>query len=304
MEIGMKHKLTLGPVLFNWKPEDWRDFYFRIADETDIDDVYIGEVVCSKRSPFFEPFLPEAAERLEKGGKRVIFSSLALVMAARESQAGKSLADQDDILVEANDISIHADRAGRPHVIGPYINVYNAETLNFLAAGGAIRFCLPHELSRDAIAVLAAAAKKKKAETEVQVFGRLPLALSGRCYHARHHGISRDSCQFVCKKDPDGKDLYTLDGAPFLAINGIQTLSYTCVNLLREIAEMKDMGVTCFRLSPCSRNMVKISRLYRDVMDTALCPDKASRKLAALLPQTEFSNGFYHGLSGHKLKSA
>lgn len=300
----MKHKLTMGPVLFNWKPEDWRDFYFRIADETDIDDVYIGEVVCSKRAPFFEPFLPEAVERLQNGGKRIIFSSLALVMSAREARAGKDLAGQDDLLVEANDISLHAEMKGKPHVIGPYINVYNAETLGYLAAKGAIRFCLPHELSAEVIAILSQAAKKKKAETEIQVFGRLPLALSGRCYHARHHGLSRDSCQFVCKNDPDGKDLHTLDGAPFLAINGIQTLSYTHVNLLHEIEQMKKMGVSCFRLSPSSKNMIKISRLYRDVLEGTLCPDKASGKLAALLPQATFSNGFYHGIPGHLLQSA
>lgn len=38
--------LTLGPVLFNWAPDNWRDFYFRIADEAPIDAVYVGEVVC------------------------------------------------------------------------------------------------------------------------------------------------------------------------------------------------------------------------------------------------------------------
>ncbi|MET3221923.1 hypothetical protein ABIF35_002710 [Bradyrhizobium japonicum] len=26
-------QLSLGPVLYNWAPERWRDFYFRIADE-------------------------------------------------------------------------------------------------------------------------------------------------------------------------------------------------------------------------------------------------------------------------------
>jgi len=57
--------LTLGPILFNWKPERRRDFYFRIADEAPIDCVYIGEVVCSKREPFFVDDLDAIAE----GGK-------------------------------------------------------------------------------------------------------------------------------------------------------------------------------------------------------------------------------------------
>ncbi|HEC14813.1 MAG TPA: U32 family peptidase, partial [Rhodospirillales bacterium] len=72
-------KLTLGPVLFKWSPEDLRDFYFRIADEADVDSVCIGEVVCSKRTSFFQPYLAEAIERLRKGGKEVVLSTLALI---------------------------------------------------------------------------------------------------------------------------------------------------------------------------------------------------------------------------------
>ena len=58
MEITVQEPagcVTLGPVLFNWDPETWRDFYFRIADETPVATVYIGETVCSKRAPLIEP---------------------------------------------------------------------------------------------------------------------------------------------------------------------------------------------------------------------------------------------------------
>ena len=48
--------LTLGPLLFHWPAHKRRDFYLRIADEAPIDTVYLGEVVCSKREPFFEPY--------------------------------------------------------------------------------------------------------------------------------------------------------------------------------------------------------------------------------------------------------
>src|SRR5215470_11870052 len=48
-------QLSLGPMLYNWAPERWRDFYFRIADEAPIDTVVIGEIVCSKRLPFIAP---------------------------------------------------------------------------------------------------------------------------------------------------------------------------------------------------------------------------------------------------------
>ena len=55
--------LTLGPLLYNWKPEVRRDFYFRIADEAPVDCVYLGEVVCAKREPFFADDLPAIAAR-------------------------------------------------------------------------------------------------------------------------------------------------------------------------------------------------------------------------------------------------
>jgi len=40
--------LTLGPLLFNWNPEQRRDFYARIADEAPVDCVYLGEVILLK----------------------------------------------------------------------------------------------------------------------------------------------------------------------------------------------------------------------------------------------------------------
>ena len=59
-------QLTLGPVLFHWQPQAWRDFYFRIADEAPIDTVVVGEVVCSKRSPFYAEFIPGVIERVSE----------------------------------------------------------------------------------------------------------------------------------------------------------------------------------------------------------------------------------------------
>ncbi len=57
----MKPELTLGPILFHWPAEQKLDFYARIADEAPIDTVYLGEVICSKRSPFFDKHYDEVA---------------------------------------------------------------------------------------------------------------------------------------------------------------------------------------------------------------------------------------------------
>jgi collagenase-like PrtC family protease len=188
----MTGKLTLGPVLFHWPPEKLRDFYFRIADEAPLDSVCIGEVVCAKRAPFFAPHLPEIAERLEKAGKEVVFSTLALIMNEREMKATRELVAADGLFVEANDMAAVALLSDRPHAIGPYVNVYNEGTLEYLARRGAVRVCLPVELPAASLAVLAAV---PRVELEVQVFGRLPLALAARCYHARSRSRHKDNCR-------------------------------------------------------------------------------------------------------------
>ncbi|MBT3237323.1 MAG: U32 family peptidase, partial [Rhodospirillaceae bacterium] len=193
----MNTTLVMGPVLFNWTPEDWRDFHFRMADEADVDVVCVGEVVCSKRAPFFEPYMADVIERLLAADKQVILSTLALIMNKREMKSVRDTAaiDEDNIIVEANDVSAVALLGGRPHAVGPFVNVYNEGTLAYLARNGARSVCLPVELGMDALGALA---KDSPAELEVMVFGRLPLAISARCYHARAHGLHKDGCQYVC----------------------------------------------------------------------------------------------------------
>lgn len=290
----MEAKLTLGPVLFNWAPEAWRDFYFGIADEAPVDSVCLGEVVCSKRRPLFEPYLAAVVERLERTGKEVVFSTLALIMDERETAHVRAIAATEGLYVEANDISAAALLAGRPHAIGPFINVYNEATLAYLVERGATRVCLPVELPAESLAVLAASSD---VELEVQVFGRLPLAISARCYHARSCGLLKDNCQFVCDQDPDGMDVETLDGVPFLAINGPQILSSTYGNLWGELKALKEMGIRRFRLSPHNTDMVQVARLFRDGLD-GRDPPQAEDRLAELVNGAAFSNGFFHGVAG------
>jgi len=296
----MTATLSLGPVLFNWDAGEKRDFYFRIADEAPLDTVYVGEVVCSKRAPFFDPHLPEVVDRLRRGGKRVVHSTLALFLTEREMDAVRALAEDPDLLIEANDIGAMALLAGRPHVVGPFVNVYNEGTLDYLAGQGARLVSLPWELSSQALTALAASAATT---LEVQVFGRVPLAISARCYHARAHGLHKDGCQYVCAEDRDGLAVETLDGESFLAVNGTQTLSHTVSNLIGEIAALQAMGIGAFRLWPHGIDMVAVAGIFRDVLDAKRGADEGRRQLAALAGFAPFSNGFYYGREGVTLSS-
>jgi len=295
----MDAKLTIGPILFHWPVDVKRDFYARIADEAPVDTVYLGEVICSKRAPFFDPYIEEAAERLIRGGKEVVISSLAEVMLKRERKSAADLAEIEAHEVEVNNSAELFYISGKQHRIGQYFNTYNAETMRYLAGKGATHFSLPAELPRGSVAQMAGTGAELGTPVEVQVFGRASLALSARCYHARAHKRHKDNCQFVCEQDPDGMKLTTVSGQDFLAINGIQTLSHTFINLLGELADMKSMGIRHYRLVPHSQDMVAVATIFRDTLDNKIAAQEADSRLKALGFPAEFSNGFWHGVAGH-----
>ncbi len=299
LEPAEAAKLTLGPVPFKWNPSDWRDFYFRIADESAIDDVYVGEVICSKRSLFVDDLYPAVVQRLTAAGKRVILSTLAMVFLSGDRATIAQVCASPGALIEANDVSALFHLRGRPHHVGPFMNVYNERTLDVMVRTGAENVCLPAEVPADVIERICHRARSTGTTIEVQSFGRMSLALSGRCYHARAHGKTRDGCQFVCGREQDGMVISTLDEAPFLVVNGSQVLSYTWLTLLGVIGALKRAGVTRFRLAPHSCDMVQVSSIFRRVVDGALAEDEGFAELIAAVPDADFANGFYFGRPGH-----
>jgi len=300
MAVSEMTKLTLGPIAYHWPAERRRDFYARIADEAPVDEVYLGEVICSKRAPFQEGDLPGIIDRLERAGKRVIVSTLAEVMLKRERKATADLAAMDSPEIEVNNAAGLYARGHRPHRIGPFMNAYNEATIAWMAGQGATHVCLPPELPGPAIAVAARAARDLGLGVEVQVFGRVSLAVSARCYHARTHGRTKDNCQFVCEEDPDGMPLRTRDDRPILRVNGIQTQSESYVDLLPEAGRLVADGVTHLRLMPQAVDMVAVARVFRDALDGRLPLGEADARLAALSGDAGLSNGFYHGAAGYR----
>lgn len=288
--------LTLGPVLYLWNEDKWRDFYFRIADEAPVDCVYLGETVCSKRLHFTEPHLAEVIERLERAGKRIVMSTLALVTLEREVRHVRGMIADSPYPVEANDLSALGLIQGKPHVIGPMVNVYNAATARLLASRGAEAICLPPELPEES--ALAITADLPDLAFELFAFGRMPLAISARCAHARAKGNIKDNCQFVCGEEPDGLAVRTLDRQSFLALNGVQTISHTCQVLLAELPDLVEAGIRRFRLSPQDCDMVAVAKVYDDVLRGRCAAEEGLDRLRAIYPAVPFSNGFHHGREG------
>ena len=296
----MTTNLTLGPILFHWDADRKRDFYARIADEAQVDIVYLGEMICSKRSPFFERHYPDVIERLERGGKRVVLSTLSEIVLPRERKATMDLCSQADCLVEINNAAGLSTVDARPHHIGPMMNIYNERTMAHLASQGAVHLTLPVVLPRKAAKVLAEKAADLGVTIEMHVFGRASLALSARCYHARAHRRTKDECQFVCQEDPDGMTLRTLGGDNMLAINGIQTLSHSYMNLIAEVEDMRALGIRHFRLMPHSIDMVAVAAIFADRLAGRTDVAEALAQLGELNLEASFSNGFWHGRQGHR----
>ncbi|HJN21593.1 MAG: U32 family peptidase [Alphaproteobacteria bacterium] len=287
--------LSLGPCFFNWSTNDLANFYARIADEAPVDRVYLGEVICGKRMPFTDPLWPGLIERLERAGKSVVVSMLALPTTTRERAAMQELVTLDRA-VEINDVSGIAAREGRPSVAGPFLNIYNEVALTALAAHGIDCWCPTVELPLASITTVAQACPD--IEVELFAFGRLPLAVSGRCTHARLHGLNKDSCGFVCENDKEGMAVETLDGRAFLAANGIQTLSANVQCTLMTTEALQTAGVSRLRLSPHSVDMIVVARIYRAMLDRELTPTEAENCLTELSLPGEPCNAYLAGEPG------
>lgn len=293
----MKAGLTLGPLLFHWSPDRRRDFYARIADEAPVDCVHLGEVICSKRAPFFDDEIPAIAERLKAAGKQVVLSTLALVTTEREIASVRAACDAG-FLVEVNDVSCLRVLAGRPHVVGPLMNVFNEGALDYMIRGGAVRVVPPPEVSAAGIAALAKSAPG--VEIEAFAFGHQVLSIAMRCYHARSRGLHKDNCQFACAADPDGLPLATIAGEPFGRVNGTSVLSHGYVAGFAQFAPLIAAGVTRFRLSPQDCDMVAVATLAREVLDGTRDPASALAALRPLVGDTPLIDGFLRGVSGRE----
>jgi collagenase-like PrtC family protease len=293
-------RLALGPVPYYWPREELLDFYAHIA-AAPLDIVYLGETVCSKRRSLNSSEWLELATRLQDAGKEVVLSTLTLLEAGSELGRLRRLCKQADFLVEANDMAAVQLLSGmRPFVTGPAVNIYNARTLAVLAGLGLRRWVLPFELSRTALADMQAL-RPAGIQTEVLVFGRLPLAWSARCFTARAHDLPKDDCQFRCLDYPDGLLLSTREDESFLVLNGIQTQSARTLNLVGELEDLGRLGVDVLRISPQSRHTVALIENFHTALQDPAAAVHAAAELGEYMPCGP-CNGYWHGDAGMALQ--
>ncbi len=289
-------KLALGPVLYYWDRDIMFRFYEEMAD-TPVDIVYLGETVCSRRHLLRPQDYLDMAQRLAAAGKEVVISTQTLIESDNDLKTLRRIAENESFRVEANDMGAVRLLANRvPFVAGPFLNIYNPQTLDLLAGLGATRWVMPVEMSREALVTINAN-HQAALETEVFSYGRLPLAFSARCFTARHHNLQKDDCQFKCLEYEDGIALKTREGQPFLNLNGIQTQSALVHNLIGELDSLRDAGGDVVRISPQAHHTGEILRLFRQCIEERMTSTEALGQIEGLMPAAS-CNGYWHGKPG------
>ena len=123
-------------------------------------------------------------------------------------------------------------------------------------------------------------------------WGRLPLALSARCFTARYYTLNKDDCQFRCMEHPDGLPLDTREGQGFLTMNGIQTMSGAVMNLGAELPQLAASGVDIARISPQSQDTLAVAAAFRRASTGSVDADFAT------LAHAPLCNGYWHARAG------
>lgn len=293
----MEFTLSVGPVLTYWPRRRLIEFYAQVA-ESPAHAVTLGEIVCSRRHEMKPEDWLALARDLAAAGKDVLLGTQMLLESEAELRALRRLAEQGEFMLEANDAAAVrlAAATGRPFALGPHVNVYSRRALDEYAALGAVRWVPPVELPVDAIGAIV---DGSAVQAEIFAFGRLPLAVSARCFTARHYGLKRDECGFRCIEHPDGLLLKTQEGEPFLALNGLQTQSARVHCLLGWRDRLAAAGIRRLRLSPTAEHFARAVELFDRVFNHQTDARAARADLAALDLPGALADGYARGAPGH-----
>jgi len=295
-------QLSLAAVPYFWDKQKYFDFYQRVATSA-VDIVYLGETVCSKRRHMGLDDWLSIAELLTAQNKQVILSSMTLLEANSELKYMRQLFTRYSGWIEANDYAAVqlANEYSVPFVGGSALNIYHRRSLCKLAKLHMQRMVVAVELGQADLQPIIESAKTLCVEIEYQVFGRMSLAYSARCFTARHHHLGKDSCQFRCDQDEEGIRVNTQEGDAFAQINGIQIQSAKISNLIDQLSLMQRCGVNIARIVPVSmEDTLKAIDNFSHAIDALTTNETTPHPLVtqSYNHSYEFCNGYWFSLEG------
>ena len=285
-------QIALGPILYFWPKAKVKAFYRQVA-ESDVDRVYLGETVCSKRRELNLDDYLTIAHELREAGKQVCLSTMTLLEAPAELAQMAKYCNNGEFEVEANDVGAipYLREHGVNFTVGSAVNIYNHEALRRFVDMGMNHWVTPYELSQqwlsDILKQPQVSSVRNLFQTEVFAFGHMPLAWSGRCFTARSENRAKDQCELCCIKYPQGRTVKSQDGKQVFVLNGIQTQSGTRYNLINQLPSMQGL-VDRARISPQPEGTFDWIERFRANMDGSQ-PLKLSDKE---------SNGYWLQLAG------
>ena len=286
-------KLALGPLLYYWEKHKVEAFYQQaLSSEADI--IYLGETVCSKRRELKTRDWINLGKELANSNKEIVLSSMALLEAPSEIKMLRQICENGELKVEANDLGAVQLLAENkvPFVCGPAINCYNASVIKLFINKGMQRWVMPVELSRDWLIKVIDDCQRLgiREQFEVELFshGHMPLAYSARCFTARSENKAKDDCELCCIKYPNGRPTTTQEDQQVFVLNGIQTQSGYCYNLLNDVPSMQGL-VDIIRVSPEGEQSFKTLDNYRAAIKGQFAPVPLASKEC---------NGFWHKIAG------
>ncbi len=291
-------RIAVGPAGSSWDREKTMGFYREIA-EAPVDDVYIGEVGCAKRSWLTREIVESITERLTRAGKVVYLSSPALVTSPSQRRGFERLRGSFE-RVEINSPSFLTGPHSRSTVAGSFLNVCNSRALGALGELGIDRAVLPAEITRRSVGSMARYCSVK---VEVIVHGHVPLALSRNCYTVRALAESCEDCGVACRDYPEGMVLAAGTRALF-RVDGPLALSAGSYCLVEYLGWFEAIGVHCVRILAQSEGTGRIISTYRSLLER---PGRGAGRRAAdelrKLSPNGICNGWFTGKAGWTYES-
>lgn len=275
-------ELTIGPAPTNWGKKKLMSFYETVSSLPDVKRVLVGEIACPKREIMDVNFFTELKDLLEGRGKEVVLATY--VLPTNQKYLDKTL----ELMEVASQIEVNnygvlnlwrKNFPNKPVSLGPFSNVYNADSACYLQGLGVKRLTLPVDLELESIPGLR---DSFNGTLEVIFYGHLPCAFSWRCYTARFFDRLTRECDFKCYHVPHFF-LLSLDDKLAWMVNGPVVYSGQIYFLGRYLTKLLEMGVNSFRLEP-TENMVSAVEIISSLFEKRISVEEAENKLKESAP--------------------